>query len=47
VRAVLEAEQRVHDGIRLEMRETREQMQAMTKEKEEFLSRHIQRNQSD
>ena len=45
-RAVLEAEQQTQDAIRLELREARESMQAQAKDKEEFLARHFQRNQS-
>ena len=41
VRALLLAEQAVHESIRLELRDVREQMQAQTKEKEEFLATHI------
>ena len=44
VRTLLEAEQAKQDAIRKEMRETREQMQAKTREKEEFLARHVKDN---
>ena len=44
VRALLEAEQAIQEVIRKEMRETREQMQAKTREKEEFLARHVKDN---
>ena len=41
VRALLAAEHAVHDGIRLELRDTREQLQAQTRDKEGFLAAHI------
>ena len=45
VRAVLAAKQAIQDEIRIEMREMREQMQAKTREKEDFLARHVKDNQ--